>query len=179
MSRALLIGLAALVVSACGDEAPSKPPPKVRVALTAPGDAAVVDGDRVELRGTVAPARARVEVLGLPVDASGGAFATEVQLDPGANVIDVAASAEGRSPAVTAVRVVRRMPLTIPDVDGQRPDTAIQRLEALGLDVAVHEGGGILDDLLGGDQRACGTEPEAGSVVRPGTSVTVEVQRDC
>lgn len=183
MSRWLLAILvltpASGVVAACGDEKLDPPPPKVRLAITSPSDTAVVEGDEVEISGSVVPAQASIAILGKPVDASSGRFSTTVDLDPGANVIDVAASAAGRRPVVTAVRIVRELPVQVPDVSGERPDTAVQKLEALGLQVSLHEGGGLLDDLFGGDPRVCGTDPAAGETVKPGTTVAVEVQRAC
>jgi hypothetical protein len=175
----LIAAVLAVPFAGCGEEEPSAPPPKVRVEVTAPDDRDVVDRDAVEVRGSVVPAGARVEVLGEAVEAPGGSFATEVELEPGSNIIDVAASAEGRSPTVAAVRVLRRMPVEIPDLADVRPDTAVQRLEALGLAVAVEEGGGILDDLFGGEERVCATDPEAGETVRQGTTVTITVERAC
>jgi Glucodextranase, domain B/PASTA domain len=177
--RAVLIALVALGVAGCGSGEPTAPPPKVRLAVTAPSDAAVVDGDDVAISGTVTPARAHVEVGGREVSASGGRFTASVPLDPGANVIDVAASADGRSPSVTAIRVVRQMPVQIPDLAGARPDSAVQRLEALGLHTEVQEGGSILDEIFGGEKRVCGSNPDAGETVRPGTTVTLHVERSC
>lgn len=179
MLRALLIGLAALVVAGCGSGEPSPAPPKVRLAVTAPSDAAVVDGDNVEISGTVMPARAHVEVLGREVSASSGRFTTSVPLDPGANVIDVAASADGRTPAVTAIRVVRQMPVAIPDLADARPDSAVQQLESLGLRAEVQEGGSILDEIFGGAKRVCSSNPDAGKTVKPGTTVVLRVARSC
>ena len=179
MLRALLIGLAALVVAGCGSDEPTEAPPKVRLAVTAPSDAAVVDGDNVEISGTVTPARSHVEVLGHEVSARGGSFTTSVPLDPGANVIDVAASADGRSPTVTAIRVVREMPVEIPDLAGARPDSAVQQLEALGLNAEVQEGGSILDEIFGGEKRVCSSNPDAGETVKPRTTVVLHVARSC
>jgi hypothetical protein len=179
VSGRILIAVAALLVAGCGDDEPPAPPAKVRLAVNTPADAAVVEGDEVQISGTVAPARARVVILGEAVDAASGRFSTSVALDPGANVIDVAASADGRSPAVTAIRVVREMPVEIPDLQGKRPDSAVQQLEALGLRVEVQEGGSILDELFGGERRVCGSDPEAGETVRPGTTVVLEVAAGC
>jgi hypothetical protein len=178
----VLLALLALPGSgalACGQEEPAKPPPPVVLSIEAPRDAAVVQGDAVEITGTVSPKRADVVILGKPVDVGTGRFTASVDLDPGANIIDVAASADGRRPAVTAIRVVREMPVSVPDLAGERPDVARQRLEALGLQVLVQEGGSFFDELFGGDFRVCSSDPDAGETVRPGTTVTLDVQRGC
>jgi hypothetical protein len=96
-----------------------------RIEKTVDGEPALttvesLEGDDVEISGTVVPARAHVHVLGNEVDASGGRFTASVPLEPGANIIDVAASADGRSPVVTAVRVVREMPVPVPDLSTGR-----------------------------------------------------------
>ena len=174
-----MIVFLAVPVVACGEDEPDPVPPRVRLAVTAPADAAVVDSDAVTVSGRVAPGGAEVRVLGKPVAPSGGRFSTEVPLEPGANVIDVSASAGGYRPDVAAIRVVRRMPVEIPAVEGEPADTAVDRLQSLGLRVEVQRGGGILDDLLGGELRVCGTDPEEGETVRPGTTVTVEVSKGC
>src|SRR5690349_20183116 len=145
-----LLALAGSGASACGQDEPAAPPPPVKISIDAPTDAAVVQGDAVEISGRVAPKRAVVTILGKQVDAGSGRFSTSVDLDPGANIIDVAASARDRRPVVTAIRVVREMPVRVPDLADERPDVARQRLEALGLQVLVQEGGGLFDELFGG-----------------------------
>ena len=166
-------------VAGCGDDDAQPALPRVRVAVTAPADAAVVDSDAVTVEGRVAPARARVRVLGKTVRTSSGRFSTEVALEPGANVVDVSASAEGHRPDVAAIRVMRRMPVQIPPLEGEPLDTALDQLEALGLRVDVERGGGLLDELLGGELRVCGTDPDEGKTVRPGTTVTVVASPGC
>jgi hypothetical protein len=120
-----------------------------------------------------------VHVLGRRVDVTGGTFATEVDLDEGANLIDVAASAAGRRATSTAVRVVREVPVEIPDLEGEDARSAIEELRALRLVVQTRDGGGLLDDLLGGDEAVCSISPEPGTEVRPGATVTVETARSC
>jgi hypothetical protein len=76
--------------------------------------------------------------------------------------------------------VVRRIPVQIPALDGEPVDTAVGRLEALGLRVEVQQqGGGLLDELLGGELRVCGTDPDAGETVPARTTVTVRAARGC
>jgi hypothetical protein len=127
----------------------------------------------------VTPAASDVQVLGRRVDVSGGRFATEVALEEGANLVDVAASAAGRRPASTAVRIVRVTPVEIPELEGESASDAVERLEDLGLEVETRRGGGILDDLLPGGLDVCRLDPPAGTEVRPGSTVTVEAARSC
>ena len=176
---ALLLPCALVCVACGGDQAPSAPARAVRLELTAPADAAVVDGDAVTVRGRVSPASSTVQVMGEDVDAGQGTFAVRIELEPGANIVDVAASAPGRRPVTTAVRVVRRMPVEIPDLRGEAVDGATERLQALGLRVDTKEGGGLLDRLLPGEPRVCRSDPGAGERVRPGTTVTIEVGKGC
>jgi PASTA domain/Glucodextranase, domain B len=177
---ALPLVLLPFALAGCGgDERPATPRRAVQLSVTAPGDATTVEGDSVELRGRVVPATATVVVLGREVDVAGGSFSTPVSLEEGANLIDVAASAPGRRPASTALRVVREVPVEVPDVEGDDPEAAVEALEGLGLEVQVRRGGGLLDSLLPGDVGVCATDPEAGTRVRPGSTVTVEVAKVC
>src|SRR5687768_16335935 len=98
MRRSLLAVLAVTVLGACGERRslPARPERGVQRARGCPADGAVLRAESVELRGTVRPPRARVRVLGREVAVEGGAFATEGALEPGANLIEVAASANDR-----------------------------------------------------------------------------------
>jgi hypothetical protein len=177
---AALLLVCALGSAACGgDPAPRAPAKAVLLELTAPQDAAVVDSETVTIAGRVSPAASSVRVLGEDVGASGGTFSTTIDLDPGANVVDVAATAPGRRPALTAVRVVRRMPVEIPDLQGEAVDAATERLEALALRVETREGGGLIDRLLPGEPKVCRTDPQAGEKVRVRTTVTLETGKGC
>lgn len=177
---AALLLVCALAGAGCGgDPGPAAPAKAVRVELTAPSDAAVVDSETVTVAGRVSPAASTVRVMGEDVGASGGTFSTEIELEPGANLVDVAATAPGRRPALTALRVVRRMPVEIPDLDGEAVDAATERLQTLGLRVQTRDGGGLLDGLLPGEPRVCRTDPEAGERVRVGTTVTLETGKGC
>ena len=171
---------AAVALGGCGgDDPPARALAPVRLELVAPADASTIDADAVEVRGRVTPASAEVRVLGDPVDVVGGAFSRTVPLEEGANLVDVTAGARGRRPASTALRVVREVPVEVPDLAGEAPEAAVERLEALGLVARQREGGGILDDLLPSDPGVCGTDPGPGTSVRPGTTVEVEVARAC
>ena len=81
----------AVVLQACGDDAaPRGPEPKVRLQVTVPQDGATVRAETVAVEGTVAPAGARVQVLGKDVGVESGRWHAEVPLEPGANLVDVA-----------------------------------------------------------------------------------------
>jgi hypothetical protein len=118
-------------------------------------------------------------VLGRDVAVDGGEFRSEVELEPGSNLIDVAASANGRRPDFAALRVVFEARVALPDVVGRDADTAQEELEGLGLEVEAEDAGGLLDPILPGDPTVCDMEPEAGAEVLPGSTVTVRVARDC
>jgi hypothetical protein len=177
--------LAAVVVltalaPACGDD--SEPPrnePDVKLELGSPADSAVVRSETVEIRGTVQPRWAHVEVLGREVAVDAGSFRAEVELEPGANLIDVAAGARGRRPDFAVARIVREVRLPVPDVVGSDADTAQEQLEGLGLTVAVENAGGFFDPLLPGDPKVCELQPEPGTQVLPGSEVILLVARDC
>jgi hypothetical protein len=177
----LLVLLALVGLAGCGAEEEQAPKvlPAVQLAVTDPDDTATVDGEAVQVSGTVAPAGAQVTVLGRKVPVSGGSFATEVALEEGANLIDVAAVAAGRRPVTTAVRVVREVPVTVPDVEGDDLESATERLQALGLKVETERGGGLFDDLLPGETGVCDSSPAAGTDVKPGSTVTLRVARVC
>ena len=94
-------------------------------------------------------------------------------------MIDVGASADDARTTWAAVRVARETLVAVPDLAGAARDDAVERLESLGLQVEVEEGGGLLDRLLPGDPRVCETEPGAGAEVRRGATVRVGVSKSC
>ena len=170
----------ALLVAACGGDAePPREEPDVRLTLTGPSDGATMRSDTVEVSGSVKPARAAVQVLGRDVSVDAGEFRAEVKLEPGSNLIDVAASANGRRPDFAALRVVFEQRVALPDVVGRDADTAQEELEGLGLKVSTEDAGGFLDPILPGDPKVCAMQPQAGAQVLPGTEVTMHVARDC
>jgi hypothetical protein len=176
---AACVALTALV-AACGDEPePPRVEPEVTLELGSPADGAVVRSETVEISGTVQPRGARVQVLGREVAVDGGGFSAEVPLEPGANLIDVAADARGRRPDFAVARIVREVRLPVPDLVGRDADTAQDQLEGLGLTVRVEDAGGFFDPILPGDPKVCELSPRPGEQVLPGSEVTVLVARDC
>jgi hypothetical protein len=169
-----------ILTAGCGaDERPPRREALVELRLSSPQDGGITREERVEISGTVKPARASVQVLGSDVAVDGGRFSTKVALEPGANVIDVAASADGRRPDFAALRVVREQRVPLPGVVGRDADTAQEELEGLGMEVRTEDAGGFFDPLLPGGPKVCSMEPGAGEQVLPGTEVTLEVARDC
>ena len=180
MSRALTALLAVLALAGCGgDDRPRPDPPAVRLTIEAPGDTATVKQDTVELRGRVQPARAAVEVQGEAAAVSNGAFSKTVQLEQGVNVIDVSATMPGRSSAFAALRVTYDPRVTVPDLAGTVDDEAASKLEALGLEVELDAVGGLFDELRSGPRRVCESDPPAGTVVDPGSTVTLKTAKGC
>jgi len=177
------LALASLAVAGllagCGEDESERPPAPVRLIVETPADATVVPDETVTLRGVVRPRNADVRVRGEAADVDGRSWSAEVELEPGGNVIDVTASLRGRAPAVTAVRVIREVPVRVPELRGRAPEDARDELAALGLGAEVDRSGGLLDDLLPGEDGVCGTDPGAGELVRPGAVVTIEVAKVC
>ena len=172
--------LAVAVLAGCADGAPPpRDPPPVRITIDAPADSAIVRTDTTELRGRVSPARAAVLVAGEPTPVSGGTFSATVSLEEGANVIDVAASMPGRSPAFAARRVTYDPRVTVPELTGTEDDAAAARLTELGLDPSREAVGGLLDEFRGGPRRVCESEPAAGTLVEPGTEVVLRTAKRC
>jgi hypothetical protein len=177
----VLACLAAAVAGCGGDggERAQRAPLAVALTVNAPDDGSVVRDEKVAISGTVEPAGATVRVLGREADVSGGTFTAEVALDPGANVIDVMATARGRGPAMAAVRVTRELPVEVPDLGGLEVAEAQERVADAGLELEVKEGGGLIDELLPGEPAVCDQEPSPGEEVRRGTTVRVEIGPLC
>jgi hypothetical protein len=174
----LLPGLAA-PLAACGDEPAPAPREPVRLAITAPRDAATTSEATVVVRGTVAPSTARVIVVGRRVAVGGGGFSATVELREGTNVIDVGASAPMRRATWRAVRVTRRSTIRMPDLAGREQDDAEAALSDLGLAVAVTNDDDLLDAFRRGPRTVCHTNPDAGARLDPGARVEIVVSKTC
>lgn len=168
-----------LALSACGDAERERPGPPVRIDIVAPTDLTEVDDDEIEVRGSVVPADARVLIAGESADVVGGEFTATVPLEAGANVIDVEAGAPRRPAAMTALRVVRVVPVEVPELDGLSPEDAADTLRGLNLVPDVRDAGDLVDDIFFGDPGVCGTDPGAGDLVRPESTVVVFVAGSC
>jgi Glucodextranase, domain B/PASTA domain len=180
LASVLGAALAVALAGCGGEDAPSRKPPRpVRLHVASPADTALVDAGTVEVRGTVSPARAQVRVQGRPARVSGGSFSAVVALAPGANVVDVAATARNRAAALTAFRVTREQRVTVPDLTGAGVDDAERALARRGLHLRTKRGGGFLDPLVPHGLAVCEQEPVAGADVRRGTTVRAVVARAC
>ena len=180
MSRRLLLLLAAgLALSACGETPRAATQPRVTLKLTAPDDGGTTRDERVEIRGTVSPGDASVRVGGEDAEVSGGEFVAEVELLPGGNVIDVAATASGRRPASDAVRVERDMRVPVPELVGLEVEPATDALKAAGLEPVEERAGSWIDRLLGGTIQVCAISPPAATLVEKGTRVVMQTAREC
>jgi len=179
----LVIACLAAAAAGCGgggEKGVQRPPAPVDLMVSAPGDQATVRAETVDVRGTVAPADAAVQVLGQRAAVSGGGtFTATVALEPGTNVIDVMATASGRAAALTAFRVTREVPVIVPDLGGKSADDARKALGDLGLKATVDESGGLLEPLLPGDPAVCTQDPDVGAQVRRGATVRLVVSKSC
>ena len=182
LSPVFVFACLAAAAAGCGGgdgERAQRPPAPVVLDVSSPVDDALVRQESVEIRGTVEPADAAVRVLGRAAEVSGGVWSLDIALEPGPHVIDVMATARGRAPTLTAVRVTRELNVEVPDLDGLAVREAQGRVGAAGLELEVEEGGGLLDDLLPGEPAVCRQEPQAGAQVQRGTVVRVETARSC
>jgi hypothetical protein len=175
----VLLVLLAAIPGCGGDDKPPPDPAAVRLSISTPADASTVREDSVELTGTVQPARAAVQVLGHAAANSGGTFSATVPLEEGVNVIDVSASMPGRSSAFAALRVNYDPRVTIPDLTHDVDSDAADKLTKLGLDPSLEAVGGLLDEFRSGARRVCESEPPAGTLVDPGSGVTLKTAKRC
>jgi hypothetical protein len=175
--------IAAAAMTGCGGEdqpRAQKPATPVALKVSSPTDMTTVRDETVMVKGTVEPAGAAVIVVGQKAPVSGGGtFTATVALEPGANVIDVMATARGRGPALTAFRVTREVPVTVPDLGGKNEEEVQQTLSDRGLEAEIEKGGGLLEDLLPGDPAVCQQNPESGTQVRRGSKVHVVMSKSC
>jgi hypothetical protein len=178
-----IVACGAALLASCGGSgdgsAAARALPQVHIQVTSPGDTTTTRGTSVTVRGVVDPAGASVSVLGRPAEVVGTSFTTQVDLQPGANVIDLAATAPQRGPALAAIRVTREMPVKVPDLSGLASDAARKRVEGLGLGYDETEGGGLFESLLPGSPGVCEQDPSAGSDAMRGTTVHVILSKRC
>jgi hypothetical protein len=105
----------ALGMTACGgsDESAATTEPtdsSVNLQITAPTDGSSMRADRVNVRGTVTPPTAAVQISGQPAQVGNGVFTGSVALERGSNTIDVVASTAGAAPASRTITVTRSAP---------------------------------------------------------------------
>src|SRR4051812_11189429 len=162
LARRLPLAAAAVCALAggCGGDGPAPPP--VRLQITSPRDEAVVRDARIELRGTVRPASATVTVEGRRAAVSGGAFQATVGLAPGTNVVDVMASAGDARPALTAIRIRRRVTVDVPDGTRLVAADASAKLKAPRPQAPIDDQDGIFHSPLPRPPKGCEGDPERG-----------------
>jgi hypothetical protein len=176
--RTVALAIAATAALAgCGSSA--RPEPQIHLQVSEPADGAVVTAGSVTVSGNVTPLATGVLVLGHRVAVRSGSFSTQVQLQPGSNLLDVLAGAAHAKAAMTAVRVYRQILVTIPDVSNDSPPNAAKALVALGLHVHLKDTDPFYSFLIPGGQGVCGTSPGAGQRVDPGATVTISVSKTC
>jgi hypothetical protein len=166
-------------MSACGETPKPAGNARVSLKLSLPNDGGTTRDANVVVRGTVSPADAAVRVGGRDADVEAGEFSLQVDLDPGRNVIDVAATSPGRRPATDAVRVTRDMRVPVPDLVGLEVDQAKSALGDAGLKVQEEQGGSWLDRVIPGTDHVCESDPVAKTPVDKGTTVTILTARQC
>ena len=165
-------------LSGCGGSG-TPATPAVRLTVGAPSDSTRVLDSTVQVRGSVSPPSATVLVAGQPASVYAGSFSAQVALRPGTNLVDVMASGPRGGVDMTALRVVREVMVRLPDVTGATATDASGQLSALGLRADVSESGGLLEPFLPGDPVVCSTNPPAGRLVAPSTTVHVDVSKGC
>ena len=69
--------------------------------------------------------------------------------------------------------------MRIPDLAGTVDEDAAARIDKLGLEVELDAVGGLFDELRSGPRRVCESDPPAGTVVDPGSTVTLKTAKTC
>jgi hypothetical protein len=157
----------------------ARPLAKVRLTIAAPADGATVRDASANVEGRVSPRAAAVTVLGRPALVTGGSFSAVVPLDPGANVVDVLATASRRAPALAALRITRDVYVSVPQLMGVPEDEVQGQLDALDLHADIRRGGDLLELFRSGERAVCEQDPEPGASVRRGSTVHVVVAKHC
>jgi hypothetical protein len=105
-----VIALAA-VLAGCGGSTTSTSTVNagvVSVQVTSPTSGSVIAGSTVEVRGTVTPVNATVQIQGQPAVVGNGVFKGTATLHGGKTTIDVIGSAPGATPGSTSVAIVQQ-----------------------------------------------------------------------
>lgn len=113
LNRYAASAVAALLLAGCGSTTTTTTTSQgaggaVQVHVTAPADGSSVSGDHVNVRGTVNPPSASVEITGQPAQVGNGVFTGTAALHGGQNTVDVVASAPGMTPGSTAVTITQK-----------------------------------------------------------------------
>lgn len=179
--RTIVAAAAAVSLSACGRTAQTQlPAAPVHLRLNSPADEARIDASTTTISGVVSPRGARVLVIGQPVKpGAGGAFSTTVALAPGTNLIDVIASAPRARPAMTTLRVIRYVLVTVPDVTGESPSDAAAAIRDAGLKPQLDGDSDPLSFLIPLHERVCSQSPTGGERVDPNSTVTIRLGKLC
>jgi beta-lactam-binding protein with PASTA domain len=69
--------------------------------------------------------------------------------------------------------------VTIPDLVGVQDEEAADRISDLGLEPTRESVGSLFDEFRSGERRVCQSEPPAGTLVEPGSEVTLLVAKSC
>ena len=108
-----------------------------------------------------------------------GSFSTPVSLAPGTNLIDVIASAPHAQPAMEALRVIRYILVTVPDVTGKSPGDAAAAIRVAGLQPQLHGDSNPLAFLIPLSEQVCSQSPSGGTVVNPNSTVAIRLGKLC
>jgi hypothetical protein len=177
--RTVAAAAAALVVCACGQVA-RRPAGPVRLTLTSPADGSRIEASNATISGVVSPRSARVLVVGKAVKrGAGGSFSSTVSLEPGTNLIDVIASAPRARPAMTALRVIRYVLVTVPAVTGRSPGYAAAVIRGAGLKPQLDGDSNPFAFLLPLSEHVCSQSPSGGTQVNPNSTVTIRLGKLC
>jgi hypothetical protein len=169
----------AVLVCACGHTTHRAAAP-VKLRVSAPADDSRSAAGTATISGFVSPPTARVLVTGRAVKSnSAGAFTAAIPLVLGTNLIDVIASAPYARPAMTTVRVIRYVLITVPDVTGESPAKAAASIRGTGLRAELQGDGNPFSFLLPLPQQVCGQSPAGGTRVQPGTTVSLHIGKVC
>ncbi|MBO0767207.1 MAG: PASTA domain-containing protein [Solirubrobacterales bacterium] len=184
VARWLLLGVAvltgAMLIGGCGSAPPPAPGPLVTLHMSLPRDGSRTSAASTTVTGRVKPVRAKITVLGRAVHVTrSGRFQTSVHLGVGTNLIDVLASLPRSSGAMTALRVVRFLLVSVPDVTTDDTRSATAALKSLNLRATVSPSHDPLAFLLPFSQHVCTTTPPAGTRVNPGSTVILHTAKIC